>query len=84
MALIPRVHKLRTQNPMGIDGGITRSQPTVRLDRPWDSHDFTFPFHEFSSLLKVYVDNLLAEHTKEARSSGLQGNPQVVSIKLLP
>ena len=45
MALIPRVHKLRTQNTMGIDGGITHPQSTVRLDRHRDSHAFTFAFY---------------------------------------
>ena len=35
---------------MGTDGGITRSRPTVRLDRPWDSHAFTF----FSLLLRFF------------------------------
>ena len=69
---------------MGIDGGITHSQSIVRLDQPWDSHAFTFPFYGFPSLFEVYTDNPPVEHTKEAGSSGLQGNPQVVSNKLLP
>ena len=38
-----------------------------------------FLFISAFSLFEVYSDNPLAEHTKEARSAGVQGNPQVVS-----
>ena len=59
---------------MGIDGGITRPQSTIRLDRHRDSHAFTFAFYYgfFLSLFEVYVDDSFAEHTKEARSSSIQ------------
>ena len=68
---------------MGTDGGTTRSQSTVRLDRPWDSHASAFSVYRSSSLFKGYTDDLLAEHSKEARSSGVHKNPQVVSNKRL-
>ena len=66
---------------MGTDGGITRD-PQCGLTDPGIHTPLFFLFIIMVFyLFEVYMDDPLTEHTKEARSSSIQGNPQVVSIK---